>query len=174
MSRQCTDCYFLGRYECHTGDRGRKEVARVPWTKCDTEALSKAVAEPGAPFYLAANSMIGERFGVDCAKGIFQGVEGDPNHPSFHGHPTRLIDGKKSIQRLKKIVESPRGRNECFFMSRILGMEVEAAMELETRRYSRYRDFVSDCKSYAALAIALVAAIAAVLSYLGRSTPVGS
>ena len=168
MNRQCKDCHFLVRYEVRAGDAFELEVTSVPWTDKDTDSLRDSVGERAQPpFLLVTDGQIGERFGAVCGMGVFRGEEGDSQSQTFHGFPLAIVgDEDEARQALKKRVESNRGRHECFFMARIEGMELDTARELEARRYSRHRDFVSDCKSYAALAVAFAAAMAAVATYL--------
>ena len=164
MLRQCKNCHFLVRYQLQVWDgySGHDDikVTRVLWSDEDTSQLLNSVNELAEPtFPLVVDGSIGKRFGGECARNVFQVVQGDPMQRTTDGHPTQLIgDEAEILRKLKTIIERKRGRRECFFMPRDEGMEIDTAMDLEARRYTRRTNFWTNFRSYVALAVAIASA----------------
>ena len=127
--RRCRDCHFLVRHEVRIGDDGQvRGLTDVLWNDEDTANLRDAVSDLLAlpSFRLVPEGYAGQRFGADCARGVFAGVEGDPDKETVFGHPIFVAgDEDEARKALHRTVERNRTRRECFYTPRVDGMAIK-------------------------------------------------
>lgn len=167
--RSCEHCHFLVRHQSQLdGTDPRIQYRDVLWSETDTRQLRLAVQGEGK-FHLVVQATIGSKFGAACWQGIFQDPEGEPGDMLMaDGRFPRRIAGQESeaLTDLLARVDKKVGQSECYFWPRREGMELDAAAELQGQGLRRRRERLIGLRSWAALALSVVATSIALLAFL--------